>query len=156
MLIKIKQFFTANIAVQRVAGGTERSIPKLQIAAAALLVEVMRADHQIADEERESVKSALLTVFGLDSDTADELFELANEEVEQAVSYFEFTSLINNDFDAPQKAQIIELMWDVVYADGDVDKYEEAVVRKVADLLYVPHGEFIAAKHRARDRCLAR
>ncbi|MDX1811364.1 MAG: TerB family tellurite resistance protein, partial [Gammaproteobacteria bacterium] len=61
---------------------------------------------------------------------------------------YEFTSLINNGFSPEEKVKIIELMWQVAYSDKELEKYEEALVRKIADLLYVPHTAFIAAKHR--------
>ncbi|MGD8559291.1 MAG: TerB family tellurite resistance protein, partial [Gammaproteobacteria bacterium] len=69
-----------------------------------------------------------------------------------ATCYYEFTSLINDEFTPADKAQIIELMWQVAYADDELEKYEEALVRKIADLLYVPHTQFIAAKHRVKSQ----
>ena len=66
----------------------------------------------------------------------------------KATCYYDLTRLINNGFSAAQKVKVIELMWEVAYADDKLQKYEEALVRKVADLIYVPHSDFIAAKHR--------
>ncbi len=89
--------------------------------------------------------------FELSAQECDALVRLAEEELDGTVSYFEFTRLINEQFTMRQKAHIVELLWKVAFSDAKIDKYEEHYVRKIADLLYVPHREFIAAKHRAED-----
>jgi len=124
---------------------------RLRLATAALLVEVMRADYAVGDEENNAVKQSMKAFFGLSEQEAKALIELAEQEAEDAACHYEFTSLINKGFDATSKVKIIEMLWQVVYADAHVDKYEEAMVRKIADLIHVPHSAFIAAKFRARD-----
>ena len=89
--------------------------------------------------------------FGLSADEADTLVRLAEEESSQATDYYQFTSLINRHFSAEQKEQVIEHLWEVAYADGRLDAHEEYLVRKVADLVHVPHATYVAAKLRARD-----
>ena len=125
---------------------------RLRLAAAALLVEVMRADHRFAAAERETITRLLRLRFGLDARRAQELLALADTEAEEATSYYAFTRLINEGFTPEEKAQLIEMMWRVAYADGEVEKYEEHVIRKVAQLLHVPHTAFVAARHRAAPR----
>ena len=118
----------------------------LPLATAALLVEMSRADHELAEEERALMLDVLGSHFGLPVDEARALLESAERESEHAVSLHEYTSLLNDSLEPAQKSRVLELLWQVAQADGRVDKYEEYLVRKVADLLYVPHGEFIRTK----------
>ena len=89
--------------------------------------------------------------FSLTGEEAVTLLDLAEQEARQAPDYFQFTSLINKQFTPEQKARVIEQMWTIAYADAKLSRYEEHLVRKIADLLYVPHATVIAAKIRARD-----
>lgn len=123
----------------------------LQLATAALLIEISRVDYEVKDAERQAVTAAIRSAFQLSSEETDELIRLAEEEARQATSYYGFTSLINKNFTPGQKVQVIEHMWQVAFADGELDKYEDHLIRKVADLLYVPHSAFIAAKHRVQE-----
>jgi len=94
---------------------------------------------------------ALEQKFALEPEEARELLALAEEEGRDATDYYQFTALINDRFSPPQKRLVIEQLWQVAAADGVIDPYEEHMVRKIADLLYLSHREFIAAKHRALD-----
>jgi uncharacterized tellurite resistance protein B-like protein len=76
--------------------------------------------------------------------------ELAESELHDATDYHQFTALINKGYDAQHKQAILEFMWQVAYADGQLDMYEEHVIRKVADLLYIPHRDFIRLKERVK------
>ena len=76
---------------------------------------------------------------------------LAAEEARLATDYFQFTSLINKSFSAEQKVQVIEYLWQVAYADGHLDAHEQHFMRKIADLLYVSHADYVGAKQRARQ-----
>ena len=124
---------------------------ELRLAAAALLLEVMHADHDVMADELKGVTKALQTAFNLDTAELDELIELAREERDAAVGYYQFTRSINDQLSPERKAEIVELMWRVAYADGSLDRYEEHVIRVVADLLYVPHSVFIQTKLRVAD-----
>jgi hypothetical protein len=75
---------------------------------------------------------------------------LAAEEARLATDYFQFTSLINRNFSAEQKVQVVEYLWQVAYADGHLDAHEQHFMRKIADLLYVSHADYVGAKQRAR------
>ena len=89
--------------------------------------------------------------FYLDQNEAEELLELAEEERSDSTDYFQFTSLIKDAYTPEQKVKLVELLWRIAYANESLHRYEEEhLVRKVADLLYVPHSAFIATKHRAR------
>jgi uncharacterized tellurite resistance protein B-like protein len=130
----------------RSTGSQRLSEEDLPLATAALLVEMSRADHQQDDEERQLMLDVLGRHFGLPVPQAQQLLDDAEREAEHAVSLHEYTTLLNDSLDQAQKSRVLELLWQVAQADGRVDKYEEYLVRKVADLLYVPHGEFIRTK----------
>lgn len=120
-------------------------------AAAALLLEMAYMDEVMAPVEQAAILKAIREGFELSPERADELMDCAREEREQATDYFQFTSLINAHFDAGQKESLIEELWRVAYADQVLCKHQEYLVRKVANLLHVPHGAFIAAKLRVRE-----
>jgi uncharacterized tellurite resistance protein B-like protein len=148
MLKAIRDFFEQQVNAPAARGEDRHSI---EVATAALLVETVRLDSGMDDAERAAVLRAVRTKFGLDAEEAATLIGLAEEEVQEATDYYQFTSLINRHFSAAQKERVIELMWQVAYADAGLSANEQHVVRKIADLLHVPHGAYIAAKLRARD-----
>ena len=121
----------------------------LRLATAALLIEMSRQDDAIHDVEREAIATALRSKFDLSSTEVDELYALAEAEVKEATDYYQFTSLLKEHFSPAQKEKVIELLWQVAAADGHIDKYEEHMVRRIAELLYLSQAEFIRAKHRA-------
>lgn len=148
MIKAIKQFFQEHIGpIEEQAQDAEH---RLQVATAALLVEIARADFQIENQELEQIAVALKDKFQLSKEEVADLIDLATQEARQAISYYDFTSLINKEFSFDQKVKVIELMWQVAYADGYLQKYEEAMIRKIADLLYIPHSDFIATKHKVK------
>lgn len=123
----------------------------VQLATAVLLVEVMRADAGVAAAEMQAVVAALGRTFALSPAQLQELVALAQERSREANDFFAFTSALNERFTHDQKIEVIEHMWQVAYADGQVDAGENHVISKVAGLLHVTHGEYIAAKMHARD-----
>ena len=123
----------------------------LHLAAAVLLVEVMRSDVEMPETERATVLSALRHRFGLARDELDRLVELAEQTSRDAHDYFRFTSKINEGFDFTQKVRMIEYLWQVAYADGRLSADENQVISKIADLIHVPHGAYINAKMRAKQ-----
>ncbi len=147
MLKTIRTFFERHLAEPDPRRGGGHTI---ELATAALLAEVMRIDGEITDRERTIALNAIRSKLGLAQHESDELLELAREEVRQATDYFQFTSLINRHFTQEQKVRVIELMWHVAYADARIDDHELHLIRRIADLLHVPHHDFIAAKLRAQ------
>lgn len=89
------------------------------------------------------------TYFQLSPQEADELLALAESEHADSTDYFEFTHLINQHYLEPQKIDLIETLWQIAFADQHLHHYEEHVIRRLSELLHVPHSAFIAAKHRA-------
>jgi uncharacterized tellurite resistance protein B-like protein len=150
MLDAIRRFFSDQLAPAGGAGANREH--RLQLATTALLLEVARADQDVHKLELETVKSAVARTFQLSADEVGELVRLSAEQVRDSTSDYPFTSLINDSFEPVDKARLIEMLWEVAYADGELDKYEEHLIRRVADLIYVPHREFIAAKLRVAER----
>lgn len=146
MIRRIQQFFTDRIQ-SRVHGGRQSNEQAVRLATAALLIEVTRADFHVEQSERRAVLSAVQDLFGLSRQETDELVALAEEQVDGSVSLFQFTQLVDREFSQQQKAEIVEMMWRVTFADLNKDEHEEYLVRKVADLLHVPHSTFIRTRH---------
>jgi len=149
MLKTIVEFFERHI------GGTPAAEieqnHQIQVATAALLAEMVRMDGEIQPAEREAMLRVIWTKFDLSAEEAATLVQLAEEQAGQATDFYQFTSLINKRFSKAQKERLIEALWRIAYADADLHIYEEHLVRKVANLLYVPHESFIAAKLRAKE-----
>ena len=118
----------------------------IKMAAAVLFVEVMHADHKVDKRERQIVKQALQECFSLSSKDAEDLFHLAEERVKDVTSLHEFTSILHGRFNYEEKIMLLEQIWRIVLADNDVDKFEEHLVRRIAELLYIKHSDFIRAK----------
>jgi len=154
MLSRIQQFFERRIAGATADGGEHGAAHEhaLELATAALLIEMSRADDEVKEVEVSAVAAAIHRAFDLDHEATRELIRMAEQEADRATSLYEFTRLINDHFDSRQKERVVELLWHVAFADGEIDKYEEHLVRRIADLIYVPHLAFIRAKHRAHER----
>lgn len=129
---------------------TAPGAPSLRLAAAVLLMEVMRAQDGISARERTAGEQALEQQFGLAADEVGSLLQVAERESMTAYDYFRFTNPLDEHLPHPQKVALVEAMWRVAYADGDLRAEENTVISKVADLLHVSHGEYIAAKMRAK------
>ena len=150
MIASLKAFFNQFIEPGAEQPGGDQHA--LQVATAAILLEMMRMDNRITDEERSAVTAALQRQFGLDAAQLETLVTLAEQQSRQANDYYQFTSLINKACAYEQKVQIIENLWHLALADGHLDAHELHLMRKMADLLYVKHGDYIAAKQRAREK----
>ena len=148
MLQRIKNFFDQHLAPGPSAGDERDSEHVLRLAIGALLLEMTRMDGEIWPEQRKAVETAVLEHFDLEEEEVAELLELAEAERADSTDYFQFTSLVNRAYSPHQKIRLVELLWRIAYANESLHKYEEHLVRKVADLLYVPHSAFIAAKLR--------
>lgn len=148
MLKSIRDFFDRHIAATPEVSDPRHSI---QLATAALLVEVARIDSESTPAERAAVLRAVHEKFEIPADEAAALIDLAEAEMKQASDYFQFTSLVNRHFTQQQKLRVIELMWRVAYADAELSAHENHLMRKIGELLHIPHGDYIAAKMRAQQ-----
>jgi len=135
-------------AEQRIA----REKQQLHASVAMLLYETARADHDVREEDIQVANECLSELLVLTAEQSRELMLHAAKPHERPTSYHPLVKAINDQFSAGQKIRLVEYMWRVAHADQDVDKYEDHLVRKISELIYVPHREFIAAKHRARAR----
>lgn len=118
-----------------------------QLAVAALLIEVAMADHKFDDKELDSLSHALERKYSLTDAEITELISAAKSESNHATSLHQFTQIVNQYCNSIEKFNVIKAMWEIAFADGSLDKYEDYLIRKVADLIYLPHSEFIRAKN---------
>ncbi len=149
MLNAIRRYFEDSLRPGATEDDEAELQHKLRLATAALLLEVTRADFEVSAEERFKVQELVQTRFELSLEETRELVALADQEVDYASSLTDFTRLINENYGPEQKIKIIELLWRVAFADVRIDKHEDHLVRKIADLLYVSHRDFIRTKHQA-------
>jgi len=147
MLTTIKRFFESHL-MPRTADTEQETEHRLQLAVAALLLEMTQMDGQVRPEQCARVQAGIREQFGLTPEETGQLLALAEAERLDATDYFQFTSLIKQHYGPGQRVQLVEHLWRVAYANNVLHHDEEYLVRKVADLLHVPHGAFIAAKHR--------
>jgi len=131
------------------AGDPEEQERARNLAVAALLVEVLRADYEFAATERRQVVESIRSILGLNAAQCEELLADAERQVDGAHDLHQFTSRLNRSLSHDEKLQLLEQLWRVAQADVVVHKYEEHIIRRVADLLHVSHREFIAAKLRS-------
>lgn len=150
MIRNLKQLFAHH------TGGAERPADagaehRLRLAAAALLIEMARADYEEDPEEIEQIGRLLQQHFELSLEETEELFELASREADTMTSYHPSIKVINEACDITDKAHILKLLWQIAYADGRIDKYESHLIRKIANLLYLPREQIVAAKRAAEQ-----
>lgn len=151
MLKSLIEFFESS--TRETAGHTRSAAEnRVELAAAVLMIEISLADSSIDDDELAVIKQALVGRFKIAVEQVDELIDLARREVDHAVSLHDFTRMLNDNLDASEKIQVIELLWQVAFADAVLDKYEEYYIRKIADLLYISHKDYIRTKHRVADK----
>ena len=146
MIDKIKSFFSKNVLDPE----AETTSPD-QLATAALLIEVMVIDGDLDYQEMQAIAGTLSNMLDLTEEQIDQLIELSKEEVAEATSLYQFTKEINEHFDIEKKLSLMTAMWRVAFADGHLDKHEENIIRRVADLLHIRHSEYIRCKANARD-----
>jgi uncharacterized tellurite resistance protein B-like protein len=144
MLKKIKNMVLGTKAYAETAESPEE---RQQLALASLLVEMARADFDDSQEEHDLITELLAAYFELTETEAVTLLERASNSASAAVSLFDFTRALHESLDAGQKQDVIRLLWQVAGADNKLDKYEDYLVRKVADLLYVSHSDVVRIKH---------
>ena len=147
MLNQIKLFFEQHLAL---SAPSETSEEKLQLATVALFLEMMHMDDRVEVKEQNIILSLINQNCSLTTEQSTSLLKLAEQQRTQATDYYQFTSLINKEYSQEQKVRLIESLWKIAFIDGILDIQEEYLVRKIADLLYVPHSAFIMAKNRVK------
>jgi uncharacterized tellurite resistance protein B-like protein len=125
---------------------------ELGMAAVVLLVEVMMADHQIEEREKQQLLSSTMALLQTSREQSEELINHAVHQHDELVSLFDMTRVINLHFDQDKKFELIAHMWRIAYSDRQWDKYEEHLIRKVSDLLYISHKDFIRARVQVQEQ----
>ena len=151
----IKQFFeqivgslTSTDSAEVNAEEREQAIRR---ATAVLMLDVALADNVFDRAELDHLRDIAQSHFGLPPDEASELIDSARSEAEDLVSLHEFTQLLHNSLTEAEKAEIVGMLWQIAYQDGQLDKYENALVLKISDLLYVSRGRVMRLKHDAEQ-----
>ncbi len=145
----VETVFTAIKATSSAESEAPDRESALRLATAVLMVEVARADHVFEPSELERLLTLIESHFELSTEDAADLIDLASETTEDVAHLHDFTQLIHNHLTETEKARIIGLLWQVAYADGRLDKYEDSLVLKISDLLYVSRGRVMRLKHDA-------
>ena len=145
MLTKLQTFFNRYLSEK-----TQDEAPlehRLQLASAALMVEMIHVDEEISDHEGIQLRQLIEQRFQLSGAEIEDLIQLASDEKHEATDYYAFTSLLNKHYSQTQKINLVQDLWQLAYADEQLDKYEEHLLRRLAELLHVPHQDFIRTKH---------
>ena len=123
----------------------------LAVAATALMVQLSRVDNQEDERELKTIVDCAVKAHQITREEAEEILNDALAHAEDATSLYQFTGQINDHLDQQQKQSLLESIWRVAFADGRIDKYEEHLIRRMADLLHLNHREFMQARHRAEE-----
>jgi len=129
----------------------ESDAQQLAVAATALMVQLSRVDNQEDERELKTIVDCAVKAHQITREEAEEILNDALAHAEDATSLYQFTGQINDHLDQQQKQSLLESIWRVAFADGRIDKYEEHLIRRMADLLHLNHREFMQARHRAEE-----
>ena len=150
MIESIKSFFEKNLTKKEEEEAPSSAMSRVDLTCAALLVEVMNSDHELDEREHQEFMAVLQKSYNIAESDLEELIQLAKDEAFEATSLYEFTKLINDNYDYEQKVELIENMWRIAFSDKRLDKYEDHLIRKVSELIYVSHSDFIKTKIKVR------
>ena len=150
MIESIKSFFEKNLTKKEEEEAPSSAKSRVDLTCAALLVEVMNSDRELDEREHQEFMAVLQQSYNIAESDLEELIQLAKDEAFEATSLYEFTKLINDSYDYEQKVELIENMWRIAFSDKRLDKYEDHLIRKVSELIYVSHSDFIKTKLKVR------
>ena len=150
MIESIKSFFEDKLTKKEEEEAPTSAMSRVDLTCAALLVEVMNSDHELDEREHQEFMAVLQQSYNIAESDLEELTQLAKDEAFEATSLYEFTKLINDSYDYEQKVGLIENMWRIAFSDKRLDKYEDHLIRKVSELIYVSHSDFIKTKLKVR------
>ncbi len=111
------------------------------------MIEVSRSDDKFDDLEKDKILSILKSKYNLDETQLETIMKIANQKNEDMISLYEWTTIINSTYQYDERVKILRSLWEVAHADNVIDKYEDYTIRKIADLIYVKHSDFIKTKH---------
>ena len=124
----------------------EEKISILDKACSALLIEVAFADKIFNDSEVTSLKESLRDTYNLDEEIINELIADAESAVDESTSLYEYTRVVNDEFTYADKLELLTRIWKLAFADGNLDKFEDHLIRKISDLVHISHSDFIRIK----------
>ena len=145
MLDIVKRFFS-KATTHNSSNANQDTAHDLLVATCALFVEMARIDQTFTQAEMETILSILKEKYGLSGEHADALIEEADKELDESVDLWQFARLINENYSADEKIEIVETLWQIVYVDGKMDQYEHYLMNKLKNLLRLSHGQLIDAK----------
>jgi len=122
------------------------STKKYQVATAALLIEVAKADGDFSDDERNRIFELMKNDFDLDDECINELLELSEQKVKDSISVYEFSSVINESFSQQEKFELMKNLWRIIYEDGKLDSHEDRLIKIIGSTLNLEHKDVIGAK----------
>lgn len=148
MFDQIRKIFSNVTSSQTVHTKEEDSLEtkKLQIATCAIFLEMAKSDDNCTEEERKEIVSVMQKTFNLEKEYVGELIHLTKTRLEQSISIYEFTDIINTNFTPDEKFELIKNLWRLIYTDQKLDKYEDQLVKKLGKMLHLEHKDVIAAK----------
>ncbi|MBU2894186.1 TerB family tellurite resistance protein [Colwellia sp. D2M02] len=126
--------------------------PSLEVSCSVLLCEVMRADQHRSTAELDTLKTLISEQFSLPSNDVNSIMDTALALSENATDFFQFTQAINEHYSLAQRTHIVNLLWQVAYADGELASIEEHTIRRIADLLHLRDSEYVATKVNAKAK----
>jgi len=152
MVAFLKKFFTEDQkqSAKNLAKTDRRE--KARIATCAILLEIANSDDEFSPGERIKIIEILRGKFELSEDDARELIEISQEKINKSIDLWGFTNIINNTFTPEEKNEVIEAVWEVIYADGELSGHEDRLVHKLSYLLGLKHEQLIAAKLKAKGK----
>ena len=124
----------------------DEKISSLDKACSALLIEVAYADKVFDESEINSLKESLKETYDIDEEIINELISDAKKTVDESTSLYEYTRVVNDEFDYSDKLELLSRIWKLAFADGNLDKYEDHLIRKISDLIHISHSDFIKIK----------
>ena len=145
MIDLVNRFFGKSVE-NRVAKQVEGRCHNIQVATCAVLLEMAKIDGEFSEKEQEGLISILKTCYHLSDGDIEELIQASNQELEGSIDLWRFTSLINRNYTIDEKLRIIETLWEIAYADGKLDRHEDYLLHKLAELLHLTHKQLIEAK----------
>ena len=128
-----------------------QDISDLDNACVALLVEIAFADKDFDESEQDSLKKSLMECYKISEEEINEIIEDAEITVKESTSLYGYTRIVNDEFEYTDKLDLLRNMWKIAYADGNLDKYEEHLIRKTSDLIHISHSDYIKIKLEVRD-----
>ncbi len=147
MIDLLKQWFSIDPAREQRAPGKH----ELAVAATALMVQLSRVDNREDDRELQTIVDCAVRAHEVTPEEAQAILDDARAHASDATSIYEFTDKLNAQLDQEGKQVILESIWRVAFADGRIDKYEEHLIRRMADLLHLNHREYMQCRHRAEQ-----